>query len=125
MLVVRGRPSILMSERLEDEEKRRVAEQIARLGEEGLEDCGRRLAEAKAANEKSMPDHEVGRTPVPDVRTISWIKVQSASTLPDSDNLQAIESSSIELAKHLESDKCTLPYALHFDHVSVSLPLSI
>jgi Zn-dependent M16 (insulinase) family peptidase len=114
-----------MSERLENEEKKRVAEQIARLGEQGLEERGKRLAEAKSANEKPMPDDQVGWIPVPDVRTISWIKVQSASTLPDSDNLQAIESNSIQLAKHLESDRCVLPYALHFDHVSVSLPLSM
>jgi Zn-dependent M16 (insulinase) family peptidase len=120
MLVVRGRPSAAMSERLETEEKKRVAEQISRLGEKGLEEQGKILADAKKANEEPMPDEKVEWIPVPDVRTISWISVQSASTISESNELQAVEENSKELAAYLESDKCILPYALHFDHISVS-----
>lgn len=52
---------------------------------------------------------------------VSWISVQSASTVPDSDQLESGETESVELLGHLEKDKCAMPFTLHFDHVPVSL----
>ena len=111
-----------MSDRLESEEKKRIQEQVTRLGSDGLEKQAKIVAEAKAKNEEPMPDHEVESIPIPDVKTISWIGVQSASTIADSDALERYEPSSEPLANHLKADAVKLPLALHFDHVSVSHP---
>ena len=121
MLVVRSRPSSTMSARLESEDKKRIQEQIARLGPEGLEKQGQMVAEAKAKNEEHMPDQEVGSIAIPDVKTIPWITVQSASTIADSEVLEKYEQASEPLAKHLNADAVKMPLPLHFDHVSVSL----
>jgi hypothetical protein len=109
-----------MSVRLESEEKKRIQEQITRLGPEGLEKQGQIVAEAKAENEEPMPDQEVGSISIPDVKTISWITVQSASTVADSEVLEKYEQASEPLAKHLNADAVRMPLPLHFDHVSVS-----
>jgi len=113
MLVVRSRPSAAMSDRLESEEKKRVQEQVTRLGSDGLAKRAKIVAEANAKNEP-MPDHEVESIPIPDVKTISWISVQSASTIPNSDALEGHEPSSESLTNHLEADAVKLPLALHF-----------
>ncbi|KIM20884.1 hypothetical protein M408DRAFT_30019 [Serendipita vermifera MAFF 305830] len=118
MLVVRARPSSTMAQRLESEEKARIQEQVSRLGPGGLEKRTHMVHEAKAKNEEPMPDEVVESIHVPDVKTITWISVQSASTIADSRELEAVEPSSQLLARHLEADSVALPFALHFDHVS-------
>jgi Zn-dependent M16 (insulinase) family peptidase len=110
-----------MSARLESEEKKRIQEQVAHLGPEGLKKQEQMVVDAKAKNEEPMPDEEVESISIPDVKTISWITVQSASTIPDSEALEKYEQGSEPLAKHLDADAVSMPVALHFDHVSVSL----
>ncbi|PVF93786.1 hypothetical protein CPB86DRAFT_714671 [Serendipita vermifera] len=117
MLVVRGKPSSTMSKGLETEENKRVQEQVFQLGQEGLEQKGKILEEAKEANEQPMPDRIAEALTIPKVDTISWIPVQSASTIADQDAIEEGAEDSAELRGHLSHDNCTLPYALHFDHV--------
>jgi Zn-dependent M16 (insulinase) family peptidase len=119
MLVIRGKPSSTMSKGLETEENRRVQEQVLQLGDKGLEQKGQILEEAKKANEQPMPDQIAEAITIPKVDTISWIPVQSASTVADQDRVEDGEADSLELREHLSRDNCTLPYALHFDHVKV------
>jgi len=120
-LVVRSRPSASMADHLDSEERKRIQEQIILLGPDGLAKQAKIVAEAKSqAQEESMPDREVESIPIPDVKTISWVSVQSASTIADSDALERYEPSSEPLANHLKADAVKLPFALHFDHVSVS-----
>ncbi|KAG8804325.1 hypothetical protein FRC16_009538 [Serendipita sp. 398] len=117
MLVVRGRPSAEMTQRLEEEEKARVDAQVASLGDEGLAQKAKVLEEAKATNEEPMPDSLVQDIPVPSIDDINWIKVQSASTVIGSEDVQESNEVSLGLKAHLERDSCELPYILHFDHV--------
>lgn len=109
-----------MSQRLETEEKERVQQQVSQLGPDGLEKQKQIVLDAKAHNEEPMPDDVVESISIPDVKTISLITVQSASTVADSDELEAVEHHSKPLAQHLNADKVALPFVLHFDHVSVS-----
>ncbi|KAG8823488.1 hypothetical protein FRC17_009313 [Serendipita sp. 399] len=117
VLVVRGRPSSEMSDRLEREEKARLEAQVASLGDTGLAKKAKELEEAKEANEAPMPDDLVQEIPVPSVEDIDWIKVQSASTTMGTENVQEANEASLELKNHLDQDPCQVPYILHFDHV--------
>lgn len=119
MLVVRARPSSNMSERLENEEKKRFEEQVTKLGEEGLERQAQLLEKAKKENDISMPDEQLAKISSSDVRSISLIPTQNASTVANSDEIEVAHPDSKELASHLEADKCSLPFALHFNHYSV------
>lgn len=117
-LIVRSEPSATMSQRIEDEERHRVESRIAELGEDGLERQARIVEEAKRRNDEPMPDEIAGAFASPNVASISWIDVQSASTVADSDQIGSVEANSDSLREYLETDQCVLPYTLHFDHVS-------
>jgi hypothetical protein len=93
-------------------------------GSRGPRETSQMVAEAKAKIEEPMPDQEVGSISIPDVKTIPWITVQSASTVADSEVLEKYEQASEPRAKHLNSDAVRMPIPLHFDHITVSLRLS-
>jgi Zn-dependent M16 (insulinase) family peptidase len=120
MVVVRGRPSPSLSSQLETEERNRVAERVARLGKEGLEQQ-KLIVEAAQNNKDPIPNAILAAIPVPDPNTISWINVQSVSTKAGSETLEVVENGSSILAVHIRTDRCSLPFSLHFDHVSVSI----
>ncbi|KAI0307721.1 Metalloenzyme, LuxS/M16 peptidase-like protein [Multifurca ochricompacta] len=81
-VVVRGKPSAAVAERLEKEEKARIAKQKEDLGHEGLAMKARELQEAKAEHERPIPTEILKSFPVPDVKSISWIPVQNGPPLP-------------------------------------------
>ncbi len=76
-MVVRGKPSAAVAERLEKEEKARIEKQKATLGPEGLAQKAKELEEAKAEHEKPIPTEVLKSFTLSDVKSISWIPVQS------------------------------------------------
>lgn len=121
MVVVRGRPSPALSSQIEAEEHDRVSERVTRLGKKGLEKQ-KAIVEAAQNDKDLIPNEILAAIPPPDFKTISWINVQSVSTKAGSPVLEKIEDKSQKLAAHIRADGCTLPFSLHFDHVSVSNP---
>ncbi|PVF99908.1 hypothetical protein CPB86DRAFT_846178 [Serendipita vermifera] len=113
-VVVRGKPSAALAEKLEKEEKARVEAQVEKLGPEGLARLEEQLAAAKAEHDQPIPEHILTDFPVPDVKGISWISVQSARNAPSSQ----ISAASSELEKHLKQDSNPLPMTVQFDHVT-------
>lgn len=121
-LIVRGRPSASLADRLKTEEKARVKEQVKRLGPKGLAELEKKLATAKDEHEQPIPEEVLTSFPVPDVKSISWISVQSANNVPSptvSRTLKPSRTSSSELERHLQKDTTSLPMRVQFDHVVV------
>jgi Zn-dependent M16 (insulinase) family peptidase len=119
--VVIGKPSSTLAETLEKEEKARVATQVKALGSEGLAKAAKELEDAKQEHDKPIPAEVLESFPVPDVKSISWIKVYSAQ---EKGKGRAIAStgaaSSSALKKHIDADGHELPFFVEYDHVQVS-----
>jgi Zn-dependent M16 (insulinase) family peptidase len=117
-VVVRGKPSAAVAERLEKEEKARIAKQKADLGSEGLAQKAKELEEAKAEHEKPIPAEVLKSFPVPDVKSISWIPVQSvqqAGTGRQS-RTSTVEN---EVSRHVTMDGPPPAFFVQYDHVKV------
>ena len=117
-IVVRGKPSGEMADRLDREEKARIAAQRERLGPTGLEECERLLEEAKKEHDKEIPTEILTSFPVPDVKSIAWIPVQSVQEKHGlKGRASVVQSNNTELAKHIEQDGAPLPFFVQYDHV--------
>lgn len=117
-MVVRGRPSAALADKLEVDEKKRVEKQVKALGPEGLRKAKEELEAAKVKHEEPIPEELIKTFPVPDVRSIAWIPVQtlqegitSATTSRTTDNAP--------LKKHVNADGSALPFFVEYDHVQV------
>ncbi|KAF9650047.1 hypothetical protein BDM02DRAFT_3185737 [Thelephora ganbajun] len=111
-IVVRGRPSAAMAEKLEKDEKARIAAQVKKLGSKGLQAATKLWEKAKAEHDKPIPDEIIKTFPVPDVKSISWIPVDSVHEKGKVD-----AASESKLRKHIEGDGGPLPFSVGFDHV--------
>ncbi|PCH33772.1 hypothetical protein WOLCODRAFT_61455 [Wolfiporia cocos MD-104 SS10] len=118
-VVVRGKPSGAMATKLEEAEKERIAAQKKRLGSDGLAKAEKELEEAKKEHEKEIPKEVLTSFPVPDVKSISWIPLQSLQEVGKGHNRKrAVEQTgNAGLAKHIESDGEPLPFFIQYDHV--------
>ena len=119
-IVVRGQPSAAMAEKLEKDEKARIATQVKTIGPEGLKDAAKLLEKAKAEHDKPIPDEILKAFPVPDVKSISWIPVDSVH-----EKGRVGAASQSKLRKHLEGGGNPLPFFIGFDHVQVWDMLSL
>ncbi|CAE6520523.1 unnamed protein product [Rhizoctonia solani] len=113
-VVVGARPSAELQEKLETGEKARIEEQRNRLGPEGLAKLEEELNRAKAEHEKPIPQEILTGFPVPDVKSISWIPVQSARNDPFAAKVGKVASG---LQDHLDKDPVELPYFVQYDHI--------
>ena len=120
-IVVLGKPSGEMADRLDREEKARVAAQQERLGPAGIAECERELEAAKKEHEREIPTEILTSFPVPDVKSIAWIPVQSVQEKHGQNGrTPTVATNNTELAKHIESDGAPLPFFVQYDHVKVS-----
>ncbi|OCH95812.1 hypothetical protein OBBRIDRAFT_788022 [Obba rivulosa] len=118
-VVVSGKPSAKLAEKLEKDEKERIAAQKERLGEEGLAEAERTLEEAKKEHEKEIPQEVLASFPVPDVNSIAWIPVQSLQEPGKGGGRRRLveQANNAELAKHIQNDGHELPFFVQYDHV--------
>ncbi|KAG6337340.1 hypothetical protein ID866_1765 [Astraeus odoratus] len=112
-----GKPSAHLAEQLEKDEKARLAVQIEKLGPEGLAQAEKDLEVAKQEHEKPIPKDILTSFPVPDVKSISWIPVESALEMGKSLELARGNAPESSLAKHIESDGSPLSMFVQYDHV--------
>ena len=107
-----------MADNLEKSEKARIAAQVKKLGPSGIAKATKELEAAKAEHEKPIPKEVLTAFPVPDVKSISWIPVQSVQERGTGRTpaKPIIES---ELSKHIQSDGSPLPFFVEYDHVKV------
>ncbi|KAI0734519.1 Metalloenzyme, LuxS/M16 peptidase-like protein [Fomitopsis betulina] len=115
-VIVQGRPSAAMAERLKGDEQARIAAQKEKLGSEGLAKAAQELDAAKEEHARPIPQEILKSFPVPDINTISFIQVQSLQE-PGKGRKRTIEQTgNVELAKHVASDGQGLPFFVQFDH---------
>ena len=104
------------------EEKVRIAKQREALGEDGLKRAEKELENAKKDHDKEIPKEILTSFPVPDVKSIAWIPVQSvqeAGAAPGRKDAVA-QKASEDLKKVIDVDGPTLPFSVQYDHVKVS-----
>lgn len=124
-VIIKSKPSAKLSESLEAAEKARIAEQKQALGPEGIEKVTKLLENAKKEHEKSIPSEVLTGFPVPDVKSISWIPVQSVRNDPSVANGTPPEARDIHgnrLEEHVKKDGEDLPFFVHFSNVKVCIP---
>ncbi|KAK7463673.1 hypothetical protein VKT23_005614 [Stygiomarasmius scandens] len=120
-IVVVGRPSASLAEKLEADEERRIDAQVKKLGPEGLKKAQKELDEAKAENDLPIPTEILTKFKIPSVSSISWIPVQSVQQKGKGRALNGVAStrvpSSSALASRINSDGEELPFFVQYDHV--------
>ncbi|KAF8507185.1 Metalloenzyme, LuxS/M16 peptidase-like protein [Russula emetica] len=115
-VIVRGKPSAAVAERLEKEEKARVEKQKATLGPEGLAQKAKELEEAKAEHDKPIPTEVLKSFPLPDVKGISWIPVQSVQQA-GAGRKSGAPTVANDISRHVSGDGPPLPFFVQYDHV--------
>ncbi|KAG6888680.1 hypothetical protein C0995_006670 [Termitomyces sp. Mi166 len=116
-VIILGKPSAGLAETLEKDEKARIIQQVEKLGPEGLMKAAAELEIAKAEHDRPIPTDMLTSFPVPDVKTISWIPVQSVQEIGAGRVSQRLASSSTDLEKHITGDASPLPFFVQYDHV--------
>jgi hypothetical protein len=114
-----------MADKLKEGEKARIAAQVERLGPEGLKRVEVELEVAKAEHGKPVPTEILTSFPVPDVKSISWLSVQSVQEPGISRKPVDWGSASSPLSEHIDSDGELLPFFVEYDHVEVCSDRSI
>ena len=118
-IVICGHPSASMADKLEKDEKARIAAQVERLGPEGLKKAEVELEAAKAEHGKAIPTEIITSFPVPDVKSISWLSVQSVQEPGIGRNPVHRAQESSPLSKYIDSDGKPLNFFVEYDHVEV------
>ncbi|EIN14202.1 hypothetical protein PUNSTDRAFT_49027 [Punctularia strigosozonata HHB-11173 SS5] len=116
-VVVRGKPSAKLADKLEKDEKIRVAEQVKELGEAGLAAAAAKLEAAKSEHDRPIPSDILTSFPVPNVKSISWIPVQSLQEAGKGRETRRTPVPNEELTKHVHAHGSPLPFFVQYDHV--------
>ncbi|EGC45620.1 zinc metalloprotease [Histoplasma capsulatum var. duboisii H88] len=109
-----GVPSSKLATKLKEDEQSRIAERKRALGEEGLKKLAEKLEEAKAANDKPIPQGELTKFEIPGVESIPFIKTTTAksglalSTGRPNNRIQQL----------VDADAPDSPLFIHFEHVA-------
>lgn len=117
--MVVGKPSANLAKQIEEDEKDRIAQQVESLGPEGLRKAAALLESSKAEHDKPIPKEVLTSFPVPDVKGISWIPVQSVQEPGSERKSSCAVTHSPELSKHVENDGSPLPFFVEYDSVKV------
>ncbi|KAG6820112.1 hypothetical protein H0H93_005259 [Arthromyces matolae] len=116
-VIVLGKPSAALAEKLEKDEKERIVRQVEKLGPEGLKKAEEELEAAKAEHDQPIPTELLTSFPVPDVKSIAWIPVKSLQEVGIGRPSQRLVSAPADLKKHVTSDGLPLPFFVQYDHV--------
>ena len=109
---------------MEKDEKKRLDAQAKALGSEGLKKAEAKLEAAKAEHGQPIPKDIITSFPVPDVKSISWIPVQSVHE-PGKGRQSPWPVVASPLVEKLQSEGGLLNFFVEYDHVEVSaIPLS-
>lgn len=107
---------------MEKDEKARIAAQVKRLGPEGLKQAEKVLEDAKAEHDKPIPTDILTQFPIPSVKSISWIPVQSIQE-PGTGRVTSETGKGLPLSSHVQQDGKALPFFVQYDHVEVRISL--
>lgn len=131
-LVVIGRPSSALSDKLKADTKALEERRRKELGEDGLKKLEDQLEAAKKENDRPIPDEMLKQFQIPNTDSIKWIPVGTAQVLPTAaGKLRTgdttayglkVQNTADDLDKqiqaHVDADTAELPYFVQFDHVN-------
>ncbi|KAF2733728.1 zinc metalloprotease-like protein [Polyplosphaeria fusca] len=111
-----GKPSVALSDKIKADETARVKEQQEKLGEEGMKKLAEKLDEAKAENDKPIPEEILANLKVPGTESIHFFDTVTARSglakklgVPEND-----------IQKIIDKDENKLPLFIHFEHIPTS-----
>ena len=113
-----GKPSSALSKKIKDEEEARIAAQRARLGEAGLKALERRLAAAKAENDREIPRGLLEKFEVPNTQSIHFIQTMTARAGSARDQFGPTNNR-IQRIIDQDTPQSAVPF-LHFEHIPTS-----
>ncbi|KAF2156992.1 hypothetical protein K461DRAFT_317161 [Myriangium duriaei CBS 260.36] len=108
-----GVPSKKLSDKVKAEETARVEAQQKKLGEEGLQRLAQKLEDAKAENDRPIPDSVLAQFKVPDTSSIHFIHTTSARA-GLAKKMGRLEN---DIQKRIDTDDSDLPLFMHFEHI--------
>ncbi|EEQ88613.1 zinc metalloprotease [Blastomyces dermatitidis ER-3] len=111
---VLGVPSSKLAAKLKADELSRVEERQKALGKEGLKQLAKKLEEAKAENDKEIPQGELAKFKVPGVESIPFIKTTTAK----SGVALSAGRPNNRIQKIVDMDMSNSPLFIHFEHVT-------
>ncbi|KIV99201.1 uncharacterized protein PV09_09152 [Verruconis gallopava] len=112
-----GVPSAKLSEKLKSDEKARVKAQQDRLGEEGLKKLAIKLEEAKAENDRPIPDEILDSFKIPGTESIKFI----SSITARSGLAKQMGHLDNEIQKIVDEDGANdFPLFIHFEHIQTN-----
>ncbi|SPO29441.1 related to metalloprotease 1 [Ustilago trichophora] len=130
-LVVVGRPSSALSDKLKADTKALEEKRRKELGADGLKKLEEQLEAAKKENDRPIPDEMLKQFKIPSTDSIKWIPVGTAQVLPTAEHVKKgevtaygmkVQNTADDLDKqiqaHVDADQAALPYFVQFDHVS-------
>lgn len=112
-VTVLGRPSAALSSRLKDDERARVKAQKERLGGEGLAELQKKLAQAKAENDREVPREILKGFKVPNPSSIHFINTITARS-GAARQMGPLEN---PIQTIIDRDEGDAPLFIHFEHV--------
>ena len=113
-ITILGKPSAALAEKIKVDEEARVAEQIRRLGEEGLKKLERRLQDAQEQNDIEIPKGLLESFKIPGTDTIHFITSIPAHAGAAKDLFPPQKNSVQDI---IDQDKSNNPLFLHFEHI--------
>ncbi|XP_075992092.1 uncharacterized protein C05D11.1-like [Anticarsia gemmatalis] len=117
-VVIMGSPSIELQSKMAEDEKTRLEEQRAKLGEEGLAEKAKKLQEAMDFNERPPPAGTLAAIPVPPCDNLKCHNISTWST--DGENCPHFDLKDIPMYARVHSLKTNFVYInLIYDMTSV------
>ncbi|ORY30613.1 cytoplasm protein, partial [Naematelia encephala] len=114
-ITIVGKPSAALSNKIETDEKERIAKRKKELGEDKLKELDRKLEEAKIESDKQAPEDMITSFPITNPAGLTWVPVETAIN-----NVQGQEVKGDQgvVQKHLDrSDIRRLRFQAHFADV--------
>ena len=123
-LVVIGRPSASLADKLREDTKALTDSRQTELGEAGLKKLEDKLEAAKKENDKDIPPEMLSKFKIPGVDSIQWISVGTGRNLPTPASAAASKvAPPSELDKqvqaHIDADGSALPFFVQYDRESL------
>ncbi len=123
-LVVIGRPSASLADKLRADTEKLVESRRKEMGDEGLKKLEGKLEEAKKENDKDIPQDMLSKFRIPGVESIQWIAVGTGRNIPTPNSASVATSIDApseldrQVQAHIDADGEALPFFIQYDHVS-------
>jgi len=120
-VVVIGRPSSKLADKLKKDSKELVMKRKEELGETGLKQLEEVLEKAKVENDKDIPEEMLKGFEIPKVESINWIEVGTGRNLPveKTEKKEKLVSNpndlDLKVQSHIDQDGERLPFFVQYD----------